>query len=185
MCRGKIFCRNRRLRSRAGFSLMELLLVVTIILIVASILIPNWIDAIHKAKQKRTMAELKQIGGAWMSWLTDQIGVASAGAAKTFDPSGLVQMSYPQIYNYLHPSETFFYLQEVPEEDAWGSSLSYWMDPTMSSESQVMICAAARDNVFDTCTNSGAMPVGPFLSTDFDQDIIWADGVLLRWPDTN
>jgi type II secretory pathway pseudopilin PulG len=162
---------------------MELLLVVTIILIVASIMIPNFIDALHKAKQKRTMAELNQIGGAWMSWITDQVGVASAGAGKTYDMTNLQEFSYEQIYNYLHPSETFFYVQELPRRDAWGSSMSFWMDPALAGDSQIMICAAARDDVFDTCDGSDTMPVGPFLSTDFDQDIIWGDGILLRWPD--
>ena len=167
-----------------GFSLIEVLLVISIILIIASIFIPNWIDAIHKAKQKRTMAELNQIGNAWMSWLADQVGVASAGAAKTYDAGSFTQLTYQQLFGYLHPSNTFFYLDTLPERDAWGSQISYYQNPNLGSDSQLMICAAARDDTFDICANRGSLPVGPFLSTDFDQDIVWADGVLLRWPET-
>ena len=164
---------------------MELLLVVTIILVVASILIPNWIDALHKAKQRRTMAELKQIGTAWMSWLTDQEGSTSPGAAKTFDASELQEVTYEEIFGYLHPSDSFFYLQELPTEDAWGSQLSFWMNPNTGSGAQLMLCSAARDNVFDTCDGSATQAAGPFMSTNFDLDIIWADGSLVRWPSSN
>jgi general secretion pathway protein G len=162
---------------------MELLLVVTIILIVASILIPNWLNAIHKAKQKRTMAELKQIGLAWMSWLTDQQGPVSSGAPKTFNASSLEELDYVDLYNYLHPSDSFFYLQDLPKEDAWGSQLSFWKNPDLHSGSQAMICAAARDNIFNACGNT-SVEIGPFESTDYDRDIIWADGSLLRWPES-
>ncbi|RMH23344.1 MAG: prepilin-type N-terminal cleavage/methylation domain-containing protein, partial [Acidobacteria bacterium] len=65
---------------RRGFTLIELLIVIAIIGIIASILIPNLLDALQKAKQRRTVAEMRNLGVAWMSWLTDQVGAAAAGA---------------------------------------------------------------------------------------------------------
>ena len=45
---------------------------------------------------------------------------------------------------------------------------------------QVMaICSPARDN--STCS-TGAVTMGPFIATDYDQDIIWADGFFVRYP---
>ncbi len=44
----------RKLRSQRGFTLIELLIVVAIIGIIAALLIPNFLDALQKAKQKRT-----------------------------------------------------------------------------------------------------------------------------------
>ena len=173
----------RRLRRRQGFSLMELLLVVAIIMIVASIMIPKLIDAIHKAKQRKTMAELNSVGTAWMSWLTDQVGAASAGAPKTFDTEGFAQVDYSDLFNHLRPSNTFFYMDSVPEKDGWGSALNYYRNADLTGERQLLICASARDGVFDVCDVSDPLPIGPFLATDFDQDIIWADGMLLRWPE--
>lgn len=174
-----------RRRGTEGFTLVELLLVIAIITIVASIMIPNLIDAIHKAKQKRTLAELNGIGTAWMSWLTDQVGAASAGAPKTYNTADFEVVDYEQVFGYLHPSDSFFYMQEIPQKDAWGSRMTYLKNPNLRSDKVLVVCAAARDDIFDTCRPGTELPVGPFLATDFDSDLIWADGTLLRWPSAN
>src|SRR5215467_11289803 len=73
-----------RLRKRQhGFTLIELLIVIAIIGIIAALLIPNFLDALQKAKQKRTEADMKNLGTAMFSWLTDQAGAAAAGATAT------------------------------------------------------------------------------------------------------
>lgn len=180
--RGEFRARSARGRQH-GFSVIELLLVVLIIGLIASIMIPNLIDAIHKAKQRRTMGELRLIGTAWMSWLTDQAGASSAGAQQFYRVNGFVALTYEQIYGYLHPSDTFFYMQDVPERDPWGSQLTFYQNTSPLTDNQLLLCAAARDNVYDTCKEGEDIPIGPFLATDFDQDIVWADGFLVRWPD--
>ncbi len=166
-----------------GFSIVELVLVILIIGLIASIMIPNLIDAIHKAKQRRTMGEMRLIGTAWMSWYTDHNSAASAGANQTYSVENFEAKSYEEVYGYLHPSDTFFYLQEVPNSDAWGSGLTFYLNSEVGTDRKMLLCAAARDDIFETCDGKADIPIGPFIGTDFDQDIIWADGYLLRWPE--
>ena len=71
----------RQLNSRQGFTLIELMIVVAIIGIIAVLLIPNFLDAIQKAKQKRTVSDQKVIGTAMMNWLAEQASAAAAASA--------------------------------------------------------------------------------------------------------
>jgi len=178
----------KRNRQR-GFTLIELLIVVAIIGIIAAILIPNLLDALQKAKQKRTISDIRNTGTAWMSWLTDQVGAASAGQASgggtTFYGKALsVSVSYGGLYKYLRPSDTFFYMQEVPEFDGWNNPLAYRVSGNILDASVMALYAQCRDKSWNTGGGPGEnVPVYGFLSTDYDQDIIWADGYFVSWPE--
>lgn len=173
-----------RTRNRQrGFSLIELLVVVAIIGLLASVVIPNLLDAMHRAKQRRTMADLRGLGTAWMSWLTDQTGAAAAGSGKVYDVAGYSEVEFPTLAGYLRPTDTFFYAQEVPQFDAWGHPYRFAMGAINGLViDRLLICSRGRDDALDTCAEP-LIPVGPFHSTDYAQDIVWADGYFVRWPD--
>ena len=169
-------------RAGQGFTLIELMLVVLIIGLMASILMPALIDALQKARQKRTITDIKGIGLAWMSWLTDQQSAASAGSSKVIDTSTFSTVNYPQLFTYLHPTSSFFYAQEVPQTDGWGGELDFRhrLDDDGDVQS-VFVCSSASNGGFEACSLDD-IPISSFLSTDYKQDIVWVDGFFIRWP---
>jgi hypothetical protein len=112
------------------------------------------------------------------SWLTDNVGAAAAGQSETPGPFDFDQcpvISYPELVEVLVPD----YIREIPERDGWGHPYEYRLnvaDPM--SRHPLAIRSPGRDGVFSASTYS----IEGFDAASFDEDITWADGYFIRWP---
>lgn len=165
-----------RIRQK-GFTLIELLIVIAIIGIIAAMLIPNLLDSLQKAKQKRTMGDMRVTGTAMFSWLTDQSAAAAAGAsASNVDLTEYGPEVQPSDLDAVLVSQ---YIQSIPRLDGWKSPFQYYLRTDNPHLQQVM---AIRSLGRDKTADGDSYTVTAFDPTDYDRDVVWADGFMVRFP---
>lgn len=165
-----------RIRQK-GFTLIELLIVIAVIGIIAAMLIPNLLDALQKAKQKRTMSDMRVTGTAMFAWLTDQSAAAAAGAAAT--SVDLTQYGSQLQASDLDTVLVSEYIQSIPRLDGWKSPYQYYLRTDNPHAQQVM---AIRSLGRDKTAEGDKYTVTSFDPTDYDRDVVWADGFMVRFP---
>ncbi|MEA2572282.1 MAG: hypothetical protein QOI24_4283 [Acidobacteriota bacterium] len=153
-----------------GFTLIELLVVVAIIGIIAAMAVTNYMSAVQRARQKRTMADMKTVAGAWESRAVDVRGYNAAGLTVP-----LQAISYPQMLLMLAPT----YIKQMPQYDGWNQPLSFTADAAIGSSAQASeyaIRSAGRDGVFSPTYVPGT-------TTNFDCDIVYMGGKFVQFPE--
>ncbi len=71
------------------------------------------------------------------------------------------------------------YIQAVPRTDGWGHAYEYYLDTENPVAERVMLIRSpGRDGKF----SGSVYQIGPFEPGSFDEDIVWADGYFVRWP---
>ena len=147
----------KKTRHQHGFTLVELLIVVAIIGILAALAIPSLQNALQRAKQKATMADMRTIGTALEMYATDH----------NVYPRGLVDADGASIGAFLAPD----YLQKVPTTDGWNNP---WHVDTNATGTVYTISSYGHDGV-------GGLPEGG-PTTQFTCDIVFTNSAFFQWP---
>jgi len=145
------------MRKDRGFTLIELLIVVAIIGIIAAIAIPNLLNAIHRGRQKRSMADMRTIGTAIGTYATDM----------NFYPRAMATLA-----DFV-PHLTPIYLRRMPTKDGWNT---IYLATTDGPGDHYTVQSYGKDKTFQAC--------GVGVETqDFDCDICHLDGMFTQWPE--
>ncbi|MFZ2492376.1 MAG: prepilin-type N-terminal cleavage/methylation domain-containing protein [Thermoanaerobaculia bacterium] len=152
-------------REKNGFTLIELLIVVAIIGVIAAIAIPNLITAMNRARQKRTMADMRQIGMAWESRSVDMGRYAAAGLTLECD----VPVTMTNAKSLLEPT----FINPMPERDGWENAFEFAVN---AGGSQYLIRSYGRHGVRDEEVAGGG-------SAALDCDILYSGGQFLQYPE--
>ena len=156
-----------RSRRQAGFSVLELLVISGIIGILAAIAIMSYRGSLDRAKQKRTMSDIRTIAEAWEARAAETHSYQVAGF--TFPT---VAVSYAELDAALRPN----FARDLPERDAWMRPLEFALAEGANGTTIYAIRSAGRDGVFE-----GSYTVG--ATTDPDCDIVYSNGAFIAWPE--
>jgi general secretion pathway protein G len=150
-----------RRRGHAGFTLIELLVVVAIIGILATIAIANYLSAISRARQKRTMSDIRTIAQAW----------EQRNAEKGSYAAGFTYPVTPITFEALETALTPNYMKSLPKTDGWGRPFEFAVEGR-----QYAIRSAGRDGLFQGTDYAQESTDSP------DCDIVYSNGNFIVWP---
>lgn len=171
-----------RMKRRQGFTLIELLIVVAIIGLLAAIAIPNLLNAIQRAKQKRTMTDMRTIATAWEARAIDLNRYNAAGSI-----SALAMCTEEVTHAELTSSVVPTYIKFIPARDGWNNPFRFRAESAMgdsSPASEYVIWSAGRNG--DPSGSSGfdataSDPGG--VTSNFNADIIYSRGTFVQYPE--
>lgn len=146
--------------------MLELLVVMAIIAIVSAIATTNYFLALTRAKQKRTVADIRTIALAWEARAVD---------SQTYRPSGYTFPTVPVPYASLRAALVPTYTKNLPQLDGWQRPFEFGFDPESGGAGGYAIRSGGRDGIFEAVITPGD-------TTSPDCDIIFSNGNFVTFP---
>ena len=135
---------------------IALVLLVPFVGILAAIAIPNFLTAMQRSRQKRTMADMRSIATAVESYAADNNAYPRGASLDDVRPQVVPK-----------------YIAKLPALDGWSHAFHY--EPI---EQGYVIISPGADGILD------AVPeYTPRKTTNFDCDIIFANGTFVAYPE--
>jgi general secretion pathway protein G len=143
--------------------------------VLSAIAIVNYLVALDKSKQKKTMADIRSIASAWEARATDKGAYSAAGQSPDFVwPDE--QISGEALSAILSPT----YIRPMARKDGWGFPLEYGLDLPVGNALGATVYAirsTGRDGVFES-----SYPLKE--TTRFECDIVFSNGQFVVMPAT-
>ena len=158
-----------RQRRSPGFTLIEVLVVVAILGIIVAIAVINYLSAIGRARQRRSMSDMRGLATAVEAYAADLDRYPPASAFTLPVGLDLPTLNLVNASTYLQPT----YMKAVPLVDGWNSWFLYG---TTASRTDYALSAAAQGGEAQTTASFGP-------TTDFRDDIILVNGQFVQWPE--
>lgn len=135
---------------------------VVVLGIVAAIAIPNFLTAVQRSKQKRTMADVRSIAIAAEAYATDK--------NRYPDAQSLEQEVVPT------------YIASLPKTDGWTNPFKYECWSTSGGDvcDAYAVGSGGKDGVFER--ESLREYEGAGATTNFDADIVFSNGKFVQYP---
>jgi type IV pilus assembly protein PilA len=153
-------CATRRRRENQGFSLIELLIVVAIILIIAAIAIPNLLHAKMAANEAAAASSIHAINTAEISYSTAYPSVGFSATLADLGPAGAAYLD-STLVSGTKSGYNFLYVQDTSNTPSTGYTLN--VDPVIRGSSGQRSFYSDQFNVTHYNQNATAGPTDPVL----------------------
>lgn len=135
--------------------------------VIAAIAIPNFLTATQRAKQKRTMADIRSIATAVEARATD---------TNSYPPVA----SLEELSGLLEPT----YIRTFPSLDGWGNPFDFAaLDCESDYCGSYIVISGGKDGVTDFDSFEAYVNAGPTTTSNFNEDVVFYNGSFIRYPD--
>ena len=152
-----------------GFTLIELMTVATIICMLAAIAVPNFLNAVVRAKVARSAAEQELIVWALESYFVDRDEYPPNSHERIASPGDLVPITTPIPYISCLPEDIFLFPKEQDRHEFIetvrnGVSSYFYINYTQPTGKRISVSPFGLKG----SANYLVYGLGPAFSTDFD-----------------